>query len=497
MGKKTNFKKIIIVVSILALTGVAGYFLANKSPVTMMQSQDQECENCTIEPNSSKVNKAKYFDIVYSGKAVEYDAYDFIIEKMSQAQYWTYDDVHPEYHAAINRDKPQYDDVIPNGTGWTLINEDTATFARGFESRLVINFSNNTAFNDPSYCDLDYLTAPHGEGVRWGNGRGANQSIQWEYYDLHNEPYQEEPNSEEWLEHRRTYDFNNMLYNGNEILDKDTGRINNTIEFDSVIYSEIQETLDFYNKVFAELDIQILNQPKGTLSSYKGKKIQVPVELIELSYLNRHCDGKINSIFDERSGWKIHWEEDKNIPWLDDYRDVLNKEFPEAPEDSYITSSETGERWAYYSPIFLFSANPDWYDFVSDRYKEVQILDPTNADENGALTLYYIKPLYEHVFGFNGIYFVNSDSVASGAQTDATLTLDKFNEGIYLWENDILPIHNKGEHLFACSNTPEATVDYLEELMHYYNAENIFGHDYIKTIQFAYNSGRQKELGLR
>lgn len=446
------------------------------------------------------INKAKYFDIVYSGKTVEYDAYDFIIEKMSQAQYWTYDDIHPEYHAAINRDKPQYDDVIPNGTGWTLIDEDTATFARGFESRLVINFSENTAFNDPSYCDLDYLTAPHGEGVRWGNGRGANQSIQWEYYDLHNEPFQEESDSEEWLKHRRTYDFNNMLYNGNEILDKDTGRINSTIEFNSNRYNEIQETLDFYNKVFAELDIQILNQPKGTLSSYKGKKIQVPVELIELSYLDRHCDGKINSIFDERSGWKIHWEEDKNIPWLEDYRDVLNKEFPEVPEDSYITSSVTGERWAYYSPVFMYCANPNWFDRISNLYEGTQFLDPTKGDsqeETSALMLYYIKPLYEQIYGINGVYFVENNKVANGTQADAALTLEEFNEGIDLWHHNALAIYKAGDDMFGNANDMYMMDDYMNDLINYFKIDSPYGKDYVKTIRMTYEEGWQESLGLR
>lgn len=264
------------------------------------------------------------------------------------------------------------------------------------------------------------------------------------------------------------------------------------------IFYEIYETLQFYNKIFAELDILILNEPAGTLTIYKNKTIQVPVELIELTYLNRECDGKINSIFDERSGWQVHWEEDENVPWLEDYRDVLNQKFPETSEDSYIVGVD-GRKWAYYSPIFLYCAHTDWYNEMGDDYYYKNDID--QADSSGAIMMYYVKPLYEKIFGFNGIYFVDDNKVNDGAQADASLTLEDINSGhidMSTFGNNALSIHNAGDVTFSNSNQIYNMTDYVEDLTKYYNIESQFGKDYLKMFEYVYNvGGYQEKLGLR
>lgn len=184
MEKKAKFKKpLIIIISVVAVCA-AGYFLFTQNS---NKTNNELCDNCTIDGgdnNSTKLNKAKYFNLTFSGETKEYNAYDFIIEKMSQAQYWTNEEHKVDYHDSIFPENTQHIDAIPNGTGWTLIDENTATFARGFESRLAIKFSDNSAYNDPLYSSLDYLEDPYGEGVRWHNLGDNPQYLDWSLYDL-------------------------------------------------------------------------------------------------------------------------------------------------------------------------------------------------------------------------------------------------------------------------------------------------------------------------
>lgn len=476
-----NKKKGLIIAIIVLLVGACGYFLISKNNNTPAN----DCVDCVIEPstNTTSVKKAKNFNIVYSGETKKYNAYDFIIEKLGQAQYWTYEQYEPIYNTVANHYSPSKEHVINNATGWILYDEDTASFARGYEGRLIINFADNTAISHTSFYNFDY----------------DNSS-----FSLSNEPLQ---NSFTF------YDF----VSGNEykMLEDGTKYDERTsiAEYDMLWdeYNEINRTLIFYEKIFNELGISILNMPKGTLASYKNKTINVPIELINLKYWDREQDNLIHSPFDERVGWTWHWEDEENI-WLDDYRDVFNQQFPNSTDkeleevidlDGSIITENT------YAPVFLCLTNTKW----SDIYEQEEGLTGTEFyNFAGAFETYYLKPLYKEIFGFNGVYFYDEEKMPMFKDGDdfygiGFRTLDYFNNKFYLDNNivgEIVYIYDKGdvpiganEQLAIPIGGFDNVVASMKMIKDHYNIQSQFGEDYPTQLSLLYNINEQLSLGLR
>ena len=138
-NKKKKYLYIGIIIILITISIVLGIYTS----INNRTINNNDCVDCVVEKDDKRLN---LFNIKYSGETKEYNAYDFIIEKMSQAQYWTYDQYEPIYNTVENHYEPSKDHVINNATGWVLYDEETASFARGYEGRLIINFADNTAF---------------------------------------------------------------------------------------------------------------------------------------------------------------------------------------------------------------------------------------------------------------------------------------------------------------------------------------------------------------
>lgn len=471
-----NKKKGLIIAIVVLIVGTCGYFLISKNNNTPAN----DCVDCAIKPstNTTSVKKAKNFNIVYSGETKKYNAYDFILEKMEQAQYWTYEQHEPVYNFTYNYDyekltnsKPKVLHNIKNATGFILYDEDTASFTRGFEGRIIINFSENKAI-----CD-----------------------------DYFNPNPDDENDIKDILTKDKNLEYPETIYEFN-IANTDSN--NRYFLFD--VDDEILNTMTFYNNIFDELDIPLLNMPKGTLKSYKNKTIDVPIELIELKYSDRWCDDLIHSPFDERVGFDWCWENNKDNEWLNDYKDVFTKQSPEPKENLFLPNLTTGANVAYYAPIFLA--------FESKNYSNYYLHEQWNSDtankyENfsGAYLTYYLKPLYKYVFGFNGVYFYDHSKPLGAIDKNNDLLFgDEFFADALNWyyrETDIgfvMPIYNSGDErvgnqyqITGLSFNVDDLNNYLNSVIDKNNGTSCFGTDYCRNLYLLYAPAMQRELGLR
>lgn len=504
MSENKSNKKLIIILAIALL--VAGLFIIkpwNKKPV--LDNEETSCENETVEDDNKDP-----FNLTYSGKTVEYNAYDFIIEKMSQAQYWTHDQFQPKYFLNHSAGDHIHDETIINGSGWILYDEDTASFVRGCEGRLIINFSNFSAQSNEMFSTYDY---------RYPGNLVNNDPI-----DIVND---EPQGSSKEVFYFNTDYYAEFFYGGATVFNYDS---NMTDRHSGIgIKEEIQYTLEFYENVFSTLGIPLLNQPKGTLASYKNVTIDVPVELIDLKYYDRYGDGKINSPFDERVGFDYYWERNEDNTWLDDYRDVLNKRFPEAIDDEMkviYDDNDEEKKYNYYAPVFLCVADRDdhlwepdeidarwgvssflgtWSEWDMDSlYAGTGYYETMSASP--AIATYWLKPLYKYIFGFNGVYFVDEYKVNDEDSLDKIydfLTEDEFKEGIgYGYEATVTPVYNKGDYTSSFGYSPYSTrgdlmITHMKKLCEKYGVESPYSEDFVYNLHMIYSKQVQNRLGLR
>ena len=481
MTEKKDKKKKILIGVLICVLAIVALFIAKpwNKEARNNTAVEEPCENCTVHKNNP-------FDLSYSGETIKYNAYDFIIEKMSQAQYWTYDEYHTPYwlygpDENGNYFMPSYEEEpIINATGFTLFDEDSASFARGCEGRLIINFSENTADANPDF---------------------RMESNETEGYDLHDEPF---GNMFESI-----YEFNDGIYyyyTDEELTDeyKQSWIVSEEYMSWNDTYNEIKRTMEFYETIFKELDIPLMNMPKGTLASYKNKTIEVPKELLEIKYWERFNDDKIHTPFDERVGWDWYWENDEDNVWLDDYRDIFNQQFPEATsaemETIYDFDDNRDYTYARYAPIFLSAANPN----RSAEWKDLpRMATPWSENEGGAVAKYWLKPLYKHIFGFSGVYFTDSTKFNGDHQLTGFDTLDDFNGGLKVaGADEVVALYNAGECPIGftysmdgyCLNGIQL---YMQELCDHYGVENPYGPDFLTNMHMLYDYNYQRRLGIK
>lgn len=491
---KSNKKLIIIVLALLLLA--AGLFIIkpwNKQDEAVKNEPEviEPCTDCTVE-------KGNPFNLTYSGETIKYNAYDFIIEKMSQAQYWTYDEFHPLYKTNFTLPNPTKDETIINGTGWVLYDEDSASFIRGCQGILIINFSENTAISNKDFYET------HDDINKCDIFNGV-------------------PFSTSELE---TFDLNNKTLTFNDGHVRDYSRVepyvNTSNQVDNLIYNEISETFEFYNNVFSELGIPLTNMPKGTLASYKNKTIEVPVELLELKYRDRWGDDLIHTVFDERANFDFYWERNKDNIWLDDYRDIMNKQFPEFKEyeEIYDVDNDKDLYFDTYSPLFLVMLDRKDHTATfgsvvfTGTLTELMRESPTDLEMNslawedpiaGAVATYWLRPLYKQIFGFDGVYFVDYQDLENNPnRVNRCLTKEQFDEGIKSdsMGNVAVPVFARGEYATFTSSTLDITwlnniSEKMDVLCKYYGVESQFGPDFIMSIRLMYQPDDQLQLGLK
>lgn len=465
-------KKLILVVGIIVLAIVLLVIFNPFKSDTNVVTEVNETETHNEEPDGCAVGEIC--------EEIEMNAYDYIMEVMSAPQYWSYEEFQALY--GLTEQKNYCEPIIKaqNGTGWKLVDEKTASFARGAQGVLTINFSNNTA---------NSVVA---------NGELTDDNVG---YTLGSENY--------------SFDFNNNSYEHYNTLSMEKKKIAPFGELTREAWDNgesvspfderwvIQDTMNYYESLFKEAGCPLLNMPEGTLESYKNKIVK----------FTKHTkkDDLIHAVW-KQDNYRWDWEN------LDTYEEIprneietiFDKPVPDSESIRLVIDGDEPIEWNYYSPIFLVDVNID----TTSRYLELDkfAFGKGNCDAlGGALALYYIQPLLEKMYGYNAVYFVNTDTNSNESITDIypnPTNKSEVIERILNTEhrsNEIKTIHPAGEcklgdiyPMMFTDNTSVTKIDnYINELLDHYNIVSPYSDDYMLNFVIFYSFEYQNILGLR
>lgn len=469
-------KKWILVVGIIILAIVLLVIFNPFKSNTNVVTEVNETETHNEEPDGCAVGEIC--------EEIEMNAYDYIMEVMSAPQYWSYEEFKPFYDMT---DQKAYCEPIikaQNGTGWKLVDEKTASFARGAQGVLTINFSNNTA--NSKIANIERTSDDY------------HQSNGYENYDLdfNNNIYKQynmvSPDKVEDMESFRSTTSREKWDNGENYSPFDTRWV-------------IQDTMYYYESLFKEAGCPLLNMPEGTLESYKNKTVK----------FTKHTkkDNLIHAVW-KQDNYRWDWEN------LDTYEEIprnkietiFDKPVPDSESIKLVIDGGESMEWNYYSPVFLVDVQSDG----TSQYLEQEKLlfgwgGNMDGANTGAIALYYIQPLMEKIYGYNAVYFVNTDTGVyedewSDRYPEVTDKEDVINRILNTRENndEIKTLHPNGECLlgevFQIGETNNYSikkmVNYMNELINHYNIENPYAEDYLLNFVIAYSLKYQAYLGL-
>ena len=471
-SKKPRQKKTLFIIFTVLLVAVLAVFLflnfQSEEPSEIISGGNTSSESESVhQPTTDEGQKSEDAEqtkeiktesgneIVVSSETV--NAYDYILAIMNQPQYWSEEEYIPPYSAPWYTEEAK--ETLVNGTGWYLKDEETATFERGYLSKFSINFSEHTAMSVDELGSTTY------------------------YFDFENDIF--------WWE---------VAGVRSEITRPVS--LKGTEWYWQSVYGMADLTFRYYEEIFEAAGCSLLNQPAGTLASYKNKKAN-KVTLVD--------DGLIHAPW-EQDGFTFAWEEHADeVEWLSDYRDILNKEVPESETEpiEYCDRNNVCPTLQYskYSPLYLVIADKNGSEEYLKQdgsvwFESLSIY--TNITE--ALATYYLAPAMKEVYGYTGVYFVD-ESKLNGSHSAVSLdSKAEFLEGIYYDSSyqAILETYPTGEVTVknGYSNSFFNTefihlIDDVRDIYNYYGKEYKFGEDYLGNFMLVYSIENQLILGLR
>jgi len=510
MQKKKNKGLWIVVILLVIACGVFAFLYFSKD------TPNPPCDNCTIDPSDptnpdepsgqeepeTPIKDNKVIDIELSGKTVKYNAYDFIIETLGKAQYWGTDQM-PLYEFLDYQEHHWNYLSQTNGTGFKLYDENTATFCRGYEGRLYINFSANTARCNP------------------------NNQIDASFNDA-DTPWKEDENIQEinfntgehtcfykWLvdadiEYLTMYNATKDGYSHFSNITAKERDENGYFYYTNHVYWIIYDTMQYYEAIFEMAGCPLLNQPEGTLTSYKNKTINVPVELTTITYLTKDGSDKISAIWTQE-GFAWDWATYDDITWIDNLEDAWDQQFPKTYdaevknmiyEDRY--GNTTRKLVDYYGGIFIVRCDPS----QSNQYLKhnTRYIESHYSNFGGAISTFWLQYVLEQVYGFKVCYFYeevpsHDESVPALISSDVE-TKDDFLYNSRIYRDTVAIVTNKGDVTVTDAYQFVDDLYYLVKrvndiLKHYGYSPTNFSRNYIENSELFYNKTLQKELGLR
>ena len=335
--------------------------------------------------------------------------------------------------------------TLVNATGWTLIDEEKAIFKRGYEGTLTLNFSDHIAISKDEKSGLTY-----------------------------------------------TLDYKNGIYemslNGevvNLTINRGEGYFNTS-------FGKIEDTFNNYEKLFSASGCPLLGKPAGTLKSYK--KLNVHRAQVKE-------DNLIHNVWDQED-FSFDFTNAKGLCYLNSYKEILSAKTPDIGLVPIMYGDGKGNyteyQTAYNTPVYLV---------LSDSHEGKPYEQYDNINE--AFAAYFLKPMYEAMYGYNAVYFVNGRDVSGPSDLLNLDTKEDILAG-FSWDYDgqtqpILEIQNKGEKIDAIcylssgySNLEMLFETTLYRAKEYFpNAKIPFASDYIGNFKLIYDKETQITLGLR
>ena len=374
----------------------------------------------------------------------EQNAYEYIVSLMKKPQYWSEDEYFPAYFSPWEEEEARK--TLINATGWELIDEETATFKRGYEGTLTLNFSDYIAISKDEASGLTYVL-----------------------------------------------DFKNDEYYMSSGSEKTKLTLNKNIDgYYNTSFGKIEQTFVYYEKLFSASGCPLLEKPKGTLTGYR-KAVAHEAFIKD--------DNLIHNVW-EQEGFSFDFTNKEGLSWLKDYRDILNAKTPDLGLVPFQYGDGKGNyetfNTAYNTPVFLV---------LADSHEGERYLQYDNIDE--AFAAYYLKPVFEILYGYDAVYFVNGKS-ANGPSDPLNLDTKEDILAGFTWDyanntQPILEIQNKGEkidgicYLATGFNDLEQLIRTVEDrIKTYYPEKTIpFGKDYLGNFKLIYDKETQITLGLR
>lgn len=431
--------------------------------------------------------------------------YDYIVDTMSKPQYWDGSVELPYASLSLKgiEDNPKQlaDEVLINGTAFTLTDEESATFSRGYQSTFSLNFSEGTA-----------ETIVHKDII----------------------PYVDKSFPESWF-----YDFNNNIWEARYVHNKTKNlmdRVKPNIRFlpaadddyhsSETNYGWVKDDVLEYERKFSEAGCPLLNQPKGTLTEYK-EVLAHPENVTK--------DDKINGPW-ELEGFAWDYKDYDELYWSTDIESLMYLELPDSGKGTRVFKlklDENGEpikdangEYEHYetylnSNSMAFAAIVESSSlsklFEDSPYTEMEFRYPDGMrflGSTGSFAAYYLTPALKTLYKKNAVYMVNaneltgdivwSDVMSIGSDTYKDI-LNLSGEGIDYNEvifrilpsedvdNKVVGIEKPGDELIGAYNYES----FIRDSYAAFEKEYPFADRYLFHWNLLYNLEDQIILGLR
>ena len=419
-NSKTNKITVFIIITIAVCLGIGGFLLFKDKNIPNNENAINEQINDTQKQDSEKTG------------------YDFIIDLMSEPEFWGAEDVpiysynSKEYREMLSKNYPEEDnsvspernkaiEAMPNGTGWKLIDEDSAIFTRGYEGSLTYNFSEFKAIS---------IADPIGYIIEWDFNTNTETLYHADHTLVLERPFKDCP----------------------EDLSEDEAK-----EYIGNLYEEewfVKNSMLNYEAQFKAAECPLANQPKGTLTSYKNKKAKVITR--DDYYLNNtsykpHQDKAFFEtvgyedvgILDSQKFITAPWQqpdyvwdytENPNLIWLDDYREVLDKvkQVPDTElEKIYDSDTNTNNMEMCYSLNYLDICNLEemamYQDLENAKTNNTIIAAMFYPNINSNFLAYYVRPILKECYGVDAVFFFDSKKLSGSNEADLGMSDTAFN----------------------------------------------------------------------
>lgn len=440
-NSKSNKITVFIIITIAVCLGIGGFLLFKNKNIPNNENTINEQINDTQKQDSDK------------------SGYDFIIDLMAEPEFWDVEDVpiysynskeyremlsknHPEEDNSVSPERNKAIEAMPNGSGWKLIDEDTATFTRGYEGSLTYNFSE---FKAISMYDIDAYV------------------IEWDF----------NTNTERLFESKtdHTLVVERPFKDCPEDLTEEEAK-----EYIGNLYEEewfVKNSMLNYEAQFKAAGCPLINQPTGTLASYVNKMAkQISRDdyyLNNTSYKPHQTKTAFETIGYENVGivdsqklinapWQqpdYIWDYTKNpnLIWLDNYREILDyvKNIPDTELENFSGNPEM-----LFSLCYLNFSNLDNMAKFQDleNAKEISVFYSGFYPNISANFLaYYIRPILKECYGVDAVFFTDYkqlngsnglnfgiddaafNSVYSDIQSDVDRTVEVFKNPLSSYNN--------------------------------------------------------------
>lgn len=499
-NSKSNKITVFIIITIAVCLGIGGFLLFKNKNTTNNENAINEQINDTQKQDSDKTG------------------YDFIVDLMAEPEFWGVEDVpiysynSKEYREMLSKNYPEEDnsvspernkaiEAMPNGSGWKLIDEDTATFTRGYEGRLTYNFSEFKAI-----VESDWLYT-----TEWDFNTNTERlySTTGEHELVKERPFKELP---EGLSEEESREYIGNLYEKTWF---------------------VKNSMLNYEAQFKAAGCPLINQPIGTLASYKNKMAkQISRDdyyLNNTSYKPHQKLAAFETIGYEKIGivdsqkfitapWQqpdYVWDYTKNtdLIWLDDYRDVLDlvKKVPDTEKEEFENTLEM-----MYSLCYLNFSNLDKMAEYQDLENAEAITNITTEwfypNINSNFIAYYVRPILKECYGVDAVYFCDMNQLNGNNKLEFGITEEEFksiysdNEfdrvvEVYKYPLSSYKNSKTGNCWYATNMDANGDMDYtiecMKSLCYRTNTPYMYSDTFLLNYLATVDMELQRYLGLR